>query len=69
MNFGIHNSSWLFGPDPADIFESLKAKAQWAETHGFIWFSVMDHLIQIPLSARQRSRSSRVGRCSPRSPP
>jgi F420-dependent oxidoreductase-like protein len=25
----------------------LKAKAQWAENHGFTWFSVMDHLIQI----------------------
>src|SRR5207237_6002913 len=23
------------------------AKAQWAEDHGFVWFSVMDHLIQI----------------------
>ena len=25
----------------------MKAKAQWAENHGFTWFSVMDHLIQI----------------------
>jgi alkanesulfonate monooxygenase SsuD/methylene tetrahydromethanopterin reductase-like flavin-dependent oxidoreductase (luciferase family) len=25
----------------------VKAKAQWAETHGFVWFSVMDHMIQI----------------------
>jgi hypothetical protein len=25
----------------------VKAKAQWAENHGFVWFSVMDHLIQI----------------------
>ena len=23
-------------------------KAQWAETHGFAWFSVLDHVIQIP---------------------
>ncbi|MEA2727817.1 MAG: hypothetical protein QOF70_2292 [Acetobacteraceae bacterium] len=48
MKFGIHNPSWLFGGDPAGIFESVKAKAQWAEDHGFTWFSVMDHLIQIP---------------------
>ncbi len=49
MEFGIHNSSWLFGPDPAEAFEGAKARAQWAETHGFTWFSVMDHLIQIPM--------------------
>ena len=47
MKFGVHNPSWVFGSDPAEIFESVKAKAQWAETHGFTWFSVMDHLIQI----------------------
>ena len=48
MKFGIHNPSFVFGPDPAEAFEGLKAKAQWAEIHGFTWFSVMDHLIQIP---------------------
>jgi F420-dependent oxidoreductase-like protein len=48
MRFGIHNSSWLDGPDPADAFEAVKAKAQWAENHGFVWFSFMDHMIQIP---------------------
>jgi len=48
MRFGIHNPSWLFEPDPAGIFEAVKAKALWAENHGFSWFSVMDHLIQIP---------------------
>ena len=47
MKFGIHTPSWLFGPDPAEAFEEVKAKAQWAENHGFVWFSVMDHLIQI----------------------
>lgn len=36
MKFGIHNSSWLDSPDPA---EAVKAKAQWAENHGFVWFS------------------------------
>lgn len=48
MKFGIHNSSWLFGADPYDIFDAVQRKAQWAEAHGFTWFSVMDHLIQIP---------------------
>ncbi len=48
MNFGIHNPSWLFGSDPHKIFDEVKSKAQWAEAHGFSWFSVMDHLIQIP---------------------
>jgi F420-dependent oxidoreductase-like protein len=47
MRFGIHNPSWWYGPDPAGLFEAVKAKAQWAENHGFVWFSVMDHLIQI----------------------
>jgi F420-dependent oxidoreductase-like protein len=47
MKFGIHNPSWLFGPDPAAMFDGVKAKAQWAENNGFTWFSVMDHLIQI----------------------
>jgi len=47
MKFGIHNPSWVFGPDPYEAFEGLKHKAQRAETQGFVWFSVMDHLIQI----------------------
>jgi F420-dependent oxidoreductase-like protein len=47
MKFGIHNPSWIFGGEP-DAFEGVKAKALWAETLGFTWFSVMDHLIQIP---------------------
>ena len=47
MKFGIHNPSWVYGPDPTEAFEAVKAKAQWAENHGFVWFSVMDHLIQI----------------------
>jgi F420-dependent oxidoreductase-like protein len=48
MKFGIHNSSWFDRPDPAEAFEAVKAKAQWAEDHGFVWFSVLDHMIQIP---------------------
>jgi F420-dependent oxidoreductase-like protein len=38
----------MLGPDPAEAFEEVKAKAQWAENHGFVWFSVLDHMIQIP---------------------
>jgi F420-dependent oxidoreductase-like protein len=48
MKFGVHNPSFIFGPDPAEAFEGVKLKAQWAENNGFTWFSVMDHLIQIP---------------------
>jgi hypothetical protein len=48
MKFGIHNPSFVFGPDPAEAFEGLKTKALWAETHGFTSLSVMDHLTQIP---------------------
>ena len=42
MKFGLHNSSWLDRPDPADAFEAVKSN------HGFVWFSVLDHMIQIP---------------------
>src|SRR5215471_15546895 len=48
MKFGIHNPSWVYGTDPAEAFEAVKAKAQWAENHRFVWFSVLDHMIQIP---------------------
>ena len=37
MNFSIHNPSWLENPDPAEAFEAVKAKAQWAEQHGDNW--------------------------------
>jgi F420-dependent oxidoreductase-like protein len=51
MKFGIHNPSWQFGGNnAAGIFDGVKKKAQWAEEHGFIWFSVMDHLIQIAMA-------------------
>ena len=45
MKFGIHHATWLDGPE---TFEDVKANALWAEDHGFTWFSVMDHMIQIP---------------------
>jgi F420-dependent oxidoreductase-like protein len=49
MRFGIHNPSFRFEGDPTDLFAGLAARAQWAEENGFAWFSVMDHLIQIPV--------------------
>jgi hypothetical protein len=36
MKFGIHNPSWIYDRDPAEAFEAVKAKAQWAENHGFV---------------------------------
>jgi F420-dependent oxidoreductase-like protein len=48
VKFGIHHSSWRDARDPAEAFEAVQAKACWAEDHGFVWFSVLDHMIQIP---------------------
>src|SRR5437764_15479496 len=48
MKFGIHNASWCDSPDPAEVFEAVKTRTQGAENLGFIWFAVMDHMIQIP---------------------
>ncbi len=50
MKFGIHNPSWRFDGAPTDLFAGLAARAQWAENNGFTWYSVMDHLIQIPIA-------------------
>ena len=74
MKFGIHDSSWLDVPDPAEAFETVNAKAQWAEDHGFAWFSVLDHMIQIPrvgvpdepfLEGWTGTRRARVGSIDP----
>ena len=50
MKFGIHNPSWHFPGGAAGIFPGVSAKVRWAEENGFSWFSVMDHLIQIPIA-------------------
>jgi F420-dependent oxidoreductase-like protein len=47
MKFGIHSPSFVY-PN-ANIFDAVKEKVIWIEKHGFDWFSVMDHLIQIPV--------------------
>src|SRR5262249_34556277 len=61
MNFGIHNSSWLDSPEPAEAFEAVKAKAQGAESQGFVWFSVMDHMTRFPGWVRPTNRSLKAG--------
>jgi hypothetical protein len=61
MKFGIHHPSWVDSPDPAEAFEGVKAKAQWAENHGFVWFSVQDHMIQTPRMGGLMSRSWKAG--------
>jgi len=47
MQFGIHNPSFIFQNSKSSIFDQLKQKIQWAEDHGFVWFDLMDHMIQI----------------------
>lgn len=47
MKFGIHSPSFIY-KEP-NIFDGVKKKVIWIEEHGFDWFSVMDHLIQIPV--------------------
>jgi hypothetical protein len=32
---------------PGGSVRGGESKAQWAENYGFVWFSVMDHMIQI----------------------
>ena len=48
MKFGIHSPSWMYDSGPHDIYEEVKRKVLRAEELGYDWFSVMDHLIQIP---------------------
>lgn len=47
MKFGIHSPSFIY--DDTNIFDGIKKKAIWVEENGFDWFSVMDHMIQIPV--------------------
>jgi len=37
MKFGIHDTSWLDTSNPAEAFEVVKTKAQWAEKRSFAW--------------------------------
>ena len=47
MKFGIHSPSFLY-PEP-NLFDGIKKKALLVEEYGYDWFSVMDHMIQIPV--------------------
>ena len=55
IEFGIYNPPWGTVSTPREAFEGVQANAQWAEDHDFVWFSVIDHLIQIG-GARSRFR-------------
>ena len=49
MKFALHNPSFLpTTGDPRDVWPELRDRAQWAEAVGFDYFSVMDHMWQIP---------------------
>ena len=47
MKFGIHSPSFIY-PE-SNLFDGIKKKAIWVEEHDYDWFSVMDHMIQIPV--------------------
>lgn len=47
MKFGIHSPSFIY--TESNIFDGIKKKVIWIEERGFDWFSVMDHMIQIPV--------------------
>ncbi|GAD51959.1 POSSIBLE OXIDOREDUCTASE [Halarchaeum acidiphilum MH1-52-1] len=47
MRFGYHNASFHY-PEHDDAFEGAMALARRLEDVGFEWFSVMDHLWQLP---------------------
>jgi len=49
VRYAIRDSQSIFPVSQWEtrIFDDLKRKAQWAEAHGFVWFDVMDHMIQI----------------------
>jgi hypothetical protein len=58
MKFGIHNPSWVYGPDPAETFEAVKSKAQ-CDTglRGVMVMTVGRFPISAPCSyLRQRDR-------------
>jgi len=49
MKFGLHNPSFLpTTGEVRDVWPELRARAQWAEAVGFDYFTVMDHMVQVP---------------------
>ncbi len=48
MRFGYHNASFEYLDEDKPVFDSVRERAKFVESHGFEWFSFMDHLWQIP---------------------
>ncbi len=49
MKFGLHNTSFLANSgNIRDMWPELRDRAQWLETNGFDYLTVMDHVWQIP---------------------
>jgi len=70
MKFGIHNSSWLDTPDPAEAFETVKAKAQRAEeTHLQFSPKVFFNRSPLPVSVQKRDLAKARSPCSARISP
>jgi len=54
MEFGYHNTSFVYDSEP--LAEALVERARLVEDAGFVWFSLMDHLWQIPSLGRRDER-------------
>ncbi len=49
MDFGYHHASFDYVDRPdSPAIESTVERAQWLESEGFTWFSLMDHVWQLP---------------------
>jgi alkanesulfonate monooxygenase SsuD/methylene tetrahydromethanopterin reductase-like flavin-dependent oxidoreductase (luciferase family) len=48
MEFGYHHPSFRYPESDAPLTEAMTDRAQWLEREGFTWFTLMDHLWQLP---------------------
>lgn len=50
MEFGYHTTSFVYEgiPDDKPVGEHLVDRAQFLESNGFSWFTIMDHFWQLP---------------------
>jgi len=49
MDFGYHHASFRYADAPdRPAIESTVERAQWLESEGFTWLSLMDHVWQLP---------------------
>lgn len=54
MDFGFHSGTFRDdGSVGGDLFEATVERAQWLEDEGMSFFSVMDHLWQIPINGQR----------------